>query len=615
MRPVRTGVQRTSRPSPRTRVTAIVVAIALSLPTILAPAPVAAATDYLLMSRSALLARPTSGTAWSNLRAAAGGSLGSPNLCDQNRDHHLRTLAAALVYARTGTSSFGTKARSGVMSAIGTQRVGCGNASLALGRQLTAYVLAADFAGLSGASNSTFRAWLSTIRTKIIGGHSIWDSLRHTHLRSNNNWGAYAGAARIAASLYLGDRTDVAAAARVTRGFLGDRSAYAGFTATLSSASLSWTCSGSRSSYTPVNRWCTRGGVNVDGAVVADISRGGSRRWPPGNDGVSYQMETIQGLGLQVELLFQNGYSSAWRWSSSALKRMAGVVTRSRSSGGTGWNATRASRQMPWLLNRRYGLRLPTASSGIGRAIGFTDWLWGPGGGSGGGGGPAGPPAGARPVVRAPAVRLSMRSSVPSSGVPVLVSWSLKSTTHGLRRFQVQTKAGSGSFVTRALSSPRATSLRISLPARATSVVRVRAVDLDGRVGPWVQSVPTRPSSISDGSSAIDWSGSWKKVSSSGYLGGYNHSTNANGATATLSFSGRSIAWVGPVGPTRGSARVFLDGSPVATIRLHRSSFQPRRIVWAANVGDGGHTLVIRGLGTSGHPTVAVDHLYVLNPS
>src|SRR6185436_2024774 len=98
----------------------------------------------------------------------------------------------------------GTKARNGVMAAISTLHVGCNNATLSLGRQLMAYVLAADFAHLTGTADATFRSWLSSVRTKIIGGHSKWDSLYHTHIRSANNWGAFAGASRIAASLYLG---------------------------------------------------------------------------------------------------------------------------------------------------------------------------------------------------------------------------------------------------------------------------------------------------------------------------------------------------------------------------------------------------------------------------
>ena len=373
MRPVGNGVQWTSHVSPRTKLAAILVAIALLIPAA-AAAPADAATDYILMSRSALMARPSSGTPWRTLKAVAAVSLGTPNLCNQDSKHHLRTFAAALVYARTGWAYYGRKARGGVMAAIRTQRVGCDNATLALGRQLTAYVLAADFADLSGTADATFRSWLSTIRRKTIGGHGVWDSLYRTHIRSAANWGAYAGAARIAASLYLGDTADVRAAHLITRGFLGDRTAYR-FSDRLTTAAKSWACA--PATYTPVNPWCRKSGILVDGAVVADLSRGGGLRWPPGTTGVQYQLDSIQGLGLQVELLYQNGYTNAWQWSSRALRRMANIVTRSKSAGGTGWNETQASRQMPWLLNRRLGMTLPRRYSGMGRAIGFTDWLWG----------------------------------------------------------------------------------------------------------------------------------------------------------------------------------------------------------------------------------------------
>jgi hypothetical protein len=92
------------------------------------------------------------------------------------------------------------------------------------------------------------------------------------------------------------------------------------------------------------------------------------------------------------------------------------------------------------------------------------------------------------------------------------------------------------------------------------------------------------------------------------------HSTNRNGPGATINFSGASVAWVGPVGPTRGQAKVYLDGSYVTTVNLYRSSFLPRRIVFARNLADGAHTLVITAQGTSGHPTVAIDGIYLLNP-
>ena len=103
---------------------------------------------------------------------------------------------------------------------------GANNSILSLGRQLGAYVLAADFADLSGADDERFRAWLDDIRTRELGGHGRWTHWVGTHEDAPNNWGSFTGASRIAASLYLGDTDDVQRAAQVLRGFLGDRSAW-----------------------------------------------------------------------------------------------------------------------------------------------------------------------------------------------------------------------------------------------------------------------------------------------------------------------------------------------------------------------------------------------------
>ena len=52
------------------------------------------------------------------------------------------------------------------------------------------------------------------------------------------------------------------------------------------------------------------------------------------------------------------------------------------------------------------------------------------------------------------------------------------------------------------------------------------------------------------------------------------------GARATLSFRGTSVAWMASRGPTRGKARVFVDGSLVATVDLYAGTNQHRRIVF-----------------------------------
>ena len=153
----------------------------------------------LIINQTELASRPTSGAAWDALVSVARGSLGTPDLTDQNDQHGVRVFATALVAARLNDSTLRLKARNGIMAAIGTERVGASNSTLSLGRQLSAYVMAADVIDLAGTDDATFRSWLSAIRTRILGGHSVWDSLLHTHESSANNWGAFAGASRIAA--------------------------------------------------------------------------------------------------------------------------------------------------------------------------------------------------------------------------------------------------------------------------------------------------------------------------------------------------------------------------------------------------------------------------------
>jgi hypothetical protein len=604
-----------------------------------APRNATSATSDILMPRSELLALPTTGTAWTALKAVADASLPAPDLCNIDSDHHLRTLAAAVVYARTGITSYATKARAAILAALPTQVVGCSQAALALGRQLFAYVVSADLIGLSGTADSTFRSWLASIRTKNIGGHPVWNSLVGTHRLSPNNWGAYAGASRIAADLYLGDAADLDAAAKVTRGFLGDRTAYAGFTQNLSSAAISWTCTGSVLTYTPTDGACTRGGINLDGGVAADVSRGGSLRWPPADPGISYQLEAIQGLGLQVELLHRHGYSDAWSWSSSALRRMAGVVTRSAASGGTGWNGTHAARQMPWLLNLRYGTSIPTVSSGMGRAIGFTDWLYGSRSGSAAPAPtpkptaaptatppptsqpqptptptPTQPASRSAPTMQSVTVVLG-RTAVPTAGVPSLVRWSVGSTSDGVKRYDLQVRVDSGSYQTLALATPLTTARWVTLSAGHRYGFRVRAVDRSGRIGTWRTATTVRGVTVSDASTAIGYRGTWGSAGYALYLGRAAHYTRATGATATFRFSGTAFAIIGPMGPGRGRSTVYVDGRAVATIDQVASSFHARNVLLARNLAAGTHTITIRALGTSGRPMVAIDAIEILSPS
>jgi hypothetical protein len=116
----------------------------------------------------------------------------------------------------------------------------------------------------------------------------------------------------------------------------------------------------------------------------------------------------------------------------------------------------------------------------------------------------------------------------------------------------------------------------------------------------------------SERSSTITYAGSWRGARSSGYTGGsVRYATNA-GDTASIAFTGRRIEWYGPVGPTRGVARIIIDGVAQKPIKLTRSTFRPRTLVYSHSWKTAGrHTLVVEVLATKGHKLVAIDELVV----
>jgi hypothetical protein len=127
-----------------------------------------------------------------------------------------------------------------------------------------------------------------------------------------------------------------------------------------------------------VNGPCVVAGLDLDGAVPADVSRGGEAPPAlPSTTGIMYTLETLAGYLLQAELLYRNGYPDIYDSRSQAIRRMADFVSRTEAAGGPGWNPGRVQHHIPWLLNRRYGTSYPTVPAEYGRSLGFTDWLYG----------------------------------------------------------------------------------------------------------------------------------------------------------------------------------------------------------------------------------------------
>ena len=142
---------------------------------------------------------------------------------------------------------------------------------------------------------------------------------------------------------------------------------------------------------------------------------------------------------------------------------------------------------------------------------------------------------------------------------------------------------------------------------------RVFAFDRARNISASVYSPIVRVLGYQDSNRAIRYSSGWHSSISTAYYGGTARYTVARLATASLTFSGRSVAWNAILGPTRGSARVYIDGRLISTVNLNSPTVTLRRIVFARTWSAvGTHTIRVVVLGTAGHPRVDLDAFIVL---
>ena len=118
----------------------------------------------------------------------------------------------------------------------------------------------------------------------------------------------------------------------------------------------------------------------------------------------------------------------------------------------------------------------------------------------------------------------------------------------------------------------------------------------------------------SEKSAAITYTGTWKLAGHPGYTGDQAKYATAAGATARFTFTGSRVIWYGPVGPTRGKAKIGIDGVYVKTVDLYRSGFTAHKALFIKTWKTAGkHSLVIQVVGTPGRPYVAIDGFGVSN--
>lgn len=212
-----------------------------------------------------------------------------------------------------------------------------------------------------------------------------------------------------------------------------------------------------------------------------------------------------------------------------------------------------------------------------------------------------------RPGVSAPFARFAVSSALGTWRVPVRLAWSGSDATSGIGVYHLQRSVNGGAHtdVTRATS----TAYRdVGLGPGYTHAFYVRAQDRALNWSRWAYGVPFELRAYQETDAGIIYSGNWPRQSSDQAYGGATKYSIQAGASARFVFTGRAVAWVAARGPSRGVARVYIDGAYIASVDLYSPEARPRTIVYARSWSSGGaHTLEVRAVGTAGRPRVDVD--------
>jgi hypothetical protein len=223
--------------------------------------------------------------------------------------------------------------------------------------------------------------------------------------------------------------------------------------------------------------------------------------------------------------------------------------------------------------------------------------------------------AGAKADTKAPTAApptTKVRKTTLDGGRPVIrLRWSGSDGGSGIDSYEVARQTDDGAWAT--IGATATGTLDVVLATGHEYQFRVRAIDRSGNRSNWAYGPTQRLIGYQETSSRIAYRGSWRTATGPSYAGGATKFASREGKQATLTFTGRQVAFAAPTGPSRGRARVYVNGGFVGTISLYAATAGPSRILgrwsWSTSAR---RTITIRVVGTSGHPRIDVDRFIVI---
>jgi len=193
------------------------------------------------------------------------------------------------------------------------------------------------------------------------------------------------------------------------------------------------------------------------------------------------------------------------------------------------------------------------------------------------------------------------------SSASITLTWSGTDRGFGIKTYQLQASRNHAPWAS--------VTIRVGAHAARQTVAlnsfyqyRVRAIDRVGNVGRWA-SVSFTPTLYRETSAT--YSGTWKSAALSGALNGSVKYTSALGAVASLTCTCSAFAWIGPKGPTRGTALVYVDTVLIGTFsEKSTKTLAAQRIMSVTWASRAAHKI---GISVAGTGRVDVDGFLILH--
>jgi hypothetical protein len=195
--------------------------------------------------------------------------------------------------------------------------------------------------------------------------------------------------------------------------------------------------------------------------------------------------------------------------------------------------------------------------------------------------------------------------------IPLALSWSATPGSAAICSYEVY--KGSDGVPPAEIGVAETTSLATSSQRAMGLYYRVRAHGCDGAVSGFADSAPVDLRLLQESTPALRRSAGWTRIAAADASGGYVLRTTTSDARVTLTFTGRSLAFVAPKGASYGAVSVSVDGGAATRIDLYRANRAPQVTVYVLNLPSSGeHKAVIRARAVGSRRRVDIDAFAVI---